>query len=125
MCQCQFLHPQTPQNAFFLLDFSDGGLSVPFAAVLPKTPGALPEGTVEGTGVHPAAAAKPPGQRRRKPGRRKTKLPGHWVPKGPTTGPQGPQPPKDLEPVKIPRKRGPKPGSKVRAFTPSISAVQT
>lgn len=66
--------------------------------------------------MHPAAA-KPPGQRRRKPGRRKTKLPGHWTPKGPatgpTTGPQAPQPAKGLEPIKIPRKRGPKPGSKL------------
>ncbi|XP_064198666.1 polycomb protein SCMH1 isoform X2 [Anguilla rostrata] len=84
-------------------------------AVLPKTPGGLADPTVEGAGMHPAAG-KPPGQRRRKPGRRKTKLPGHWTPKGPgtgpTTGPQAPQPAKGLEPIKIPRKRGPKPGSK-------------
>ncbi|KAJ8290208.1 hypothetical protein GJAV_G00009940 [Gymnothorax javanicus] len=82
------------------------------AAVLPKTPGGLPESTVEGAGIHPAAS-KPPGQRRRKPGRRKTKLSGPWGSKGPAPGPQTPQPAKGLEPVKIPRKRGPKPGSKL------------
>ncbi|KAJ8365974.1 hypothetical protein SKAU_G00148050 [Synaphobranchus kaupii] len=66
--------------------------------------------------MHPAAGkppGKPPGQRGRKPGRRKTKLPGPWGPKGAATGPQGRQPGKGLEPIKIPRKRGPKPGSKL------------
>ncbi|XP_036394816.1 polycomb protein SCMH1 isoform X1 [Megalops cyprinoides] len=81
-------------------------------AVLPKTPGALPEASVEGSGMHPVTG-KPPGQRGRKPGRRKTKLPGPWGPKGPTAGPQAGQPAKGLEPIKIPKKRGPKPGSKL------------
>ncbi|XP_061112524.1 polycomb protein SCMH1 isoform X2 [Conger conger] len=82
-------------------------------AVLPKTPGALVDAAVEGTGPHPGPG-KPPGQRRRKPGRRKAKLPGHWASKGPNAaGAPAPQPAKGLEPVKIPRKRGPKPGSKL------------
>ncbi|KAJ8387052.1 hypothetical protein AAFF_G00161060 [Aldrovandia affinis] len=76
--------------------------------VLPKTSGALLDGSVEVAGMHPVAA-KPPGQRGRKPGRRKTKLPGPWGQKGP----QPTQPAKGLEPIKIPKKRGPKPGSKL------------
>ncbi|XP_056440952.1 polycomb protein SCMH1 isoform X1 [Gadus chalcogrammus] len=82
--------------------------------VLPKTPGPLTDGSVDA--VHPPpAVGRPPGQRGRKPGRRKTKLPGPWGPKGPGAlagaqgGPQG----KGLEPIKIPKKRGPKPGSKM------------
>ena len=56
----------------------------------------------------PTALGRPPGQRGRKPGRRKTKLATPWGPKGPT------QPTaKGLEPIKIPKKRGPKPGSRV------------
>uniref|UniRef100_A0A3B3QDS8 Scm polycomb group protein homolog 1 n=1 Tax=Paramormyrops kingsleyae TaxID=1676925 RepID=A0A3B3QDS8_9TELE len=72
-------------------------------AVLPKSLGPPPEGSVEGSAVHPLPG-KPPGQSRRKPGRRKGKLAGAWGAKG-ADG-------KGLEPVKIPKKRGPKPGSK-------------
>ncbi|CAL8248836.1 unnamed protein product [Lota lota] len=81
--------------------------------VLPKTPGPLADGSVDG--MHPASTVgRPPSQRGRKPGRRKTKLPGPWGPKGPAAlaGAQSLQQGKGLEPIKIPKKRGPKPGSK-------------
>ncbi|MEQ2169047.1 hypothetical protein GOODEAATRI_020881 [Goodea atripinnis] len=53
------------------------------------------------------------GQRGRKPGRRKTKITGSWSQKASALVSQSIQPGKDLEPIKIPKKRGPKPGSKV------------
>ncbi|KAG9331201.1 hypothetical protein JZ751_019756 [Albula glossodonta] len=80
--------------------------------VLPKTPGSLSDASVEGPGMHPPPG-KPPGQRGRKPGRRKTKLSAPWGQKGPGTGPQATPPAKGLDPIKIPKKRGPKPGSKL------------
>lgn len=65
--------------------------------------------------MHPApTVGRPPGQRGRKPGRRKTKATGPWSQKGSALGPQSIQASKSLEPIKIPKKRGPKPGSKVR-----------
>ncbi|XP_048882214.1 polycomb protein SCMH1-like [Brienomyrus brachyistius] len=73
-------------------------------AVLPKSLGPPQEGSVEGSAVQPLPG-KSPGQRNRKPGRRKGKLAGAWGAKG-ANG-------KGLEPVKIPKKRGPKPGSKL------------
>uniref|UniRef100_A0A669C2Z5 Scm polycomb group protein homolog 1 n=1 Tax=Oreochromis niloticus TaxID=8128 RepID=A0A669C2Z5_ORENI len=81
--------------------------------VLPKSLGALTDGSVESPVMHPSpTVGRPPGQRGRKPGRRKTKVTGHWNQKGSTLGPQIIQPEKVQEPVKIPKKRGPKPGSK-------------
>ncbi|XP_006791728.1 polycomb protein SCMH1 [Neolamprologus brichardi] len=81
--------------------------------VLPKILGALTDGSVESPVMHPSpTVGRPPGQRGRKPGRRKTKVTGHWNQKGSTLGPQSIQPEKVQEPVKIPKKRGPKPGSK-------------
>uniref|UniRef100_A0A3P8RH83 SAM domain-containing protein n=1 Tax=Astatotilapia calliptera TaxID=8154 RepID=A0A3P8RH83_ASTCA len=81
--------------------------------VLPKSLGALTDGSVESPVMHPSpTVGRPPGQRGRKPGRRKTKVTGHWNQKGSTLGPQSIQPEKVQEPVKIPKKRGPKPGSK-------------
>ncbi|XP_010785963.1 polycomb protein SCMH1-like [Notothenia coriiceps] len=61
----------------------------------------------------PPTVGRPPGQRGRKPGRRKTKVTALWNQKGPALGPQSLQPVKVLEPIKIPKKRGPKPGSKL------------
>ncbi|XP_066538869.1 polycomb protein SCMH1-like isoform X2 [Hoplias malabaricus] len=74
----------------------------------------LPEGGVEGTGM-PLTAARPPAQKGRKPGRRKSKLSSSWIQKGTTAAVelQGDQPGKVLEAVKVPKKRGPKPGSKL------------
>uniref|UniRef100_A0A8C2CIU5 Scm polycomb group protein homolog 1 n=1 Tax=Cyprinus carpio TaxID=7962 RepID=A0A8C2CIU5_CYPCA len=72
--------------------------------------GALPEGGIEGTGM-PPTPGRPPPQKKRKPGRKKTKLSGPWGQKG-TIGSQISQPGKELESIKIPKKRGPKPGSK-------------
>lgn len=64
--------------------------------------------------MHPTpTVGRPPGQRGRKPGRRKTKVTGPWSQKGSALGPQSIQPGKGLEPIKVPKKRGPKPGSKV------------
>lgn len=85
-----------------------------FAVGLPKAVGALgalPEGGIEGTGM-PPTPGRPPPQKKRKPGRKKTKLSGPWGQKG-TLGTQTSQPGKELESIKIPKKRGPKPGSKV------------
>ncbi|KTG35500.1 hypothetical protein cypCar_00001378, partial [Cyprinus carpio] len=73
--------------------------------------GALPEGGIEGTGM-PPTPGRPPPQKKRKPGRKKTKLSGPWGQKG-TIGSQISQPGKELESIKIPKKRGPKPGSKL------------
>uniref|UniRef100_A0AAQ5ZBG6 SAM domain-containing protein n=1 Tax=Amphiprion ocellaris TaxID=80972 RepID=A0AAQ5ZBG6_AMPOC len=81
--------------------------------VLPKSLGALTDGSVESPAMHPTpTVGRPPGQRGRKPGRRKTKATGPWSQKGPALGPQSIQSGKELEPIKIPKKRGPKPGSK-------------
>ncbi|XP_066573505.1 polycomb protein SCMH1 isoform X3 [Amia ocellicauda] len=78
--------------------------------VLPKSLAAVPEGSSEGASMHPATGAH-----RRRPGRRRTRLPGAWGQGGAAAGPQPSQlgAPKALEPIKIPKKRGPKPGSKV------------
>lgn len=82
--------------------------------VLPKSLGALTDGSVESPAMHPTpTVGRPPGQRGRKPGRRKTKVTGAWGQKGSALGPQSIQAGKALEPIKIPKKRGPKPGSKV------------
>lgn len=82
--------------------------------VLPKSLGALTDGSVESPVMHPSpTVGRPPGQRGRKPGRRKTKVTGHWSQKGSALGPQSIQPEKVQEPIKIPKKRGPKPGSKL------------
>uniref|UniRef100_A0A3B4U368 Scm polycomb group protein homolog 1 n=1 Tax=Seriola dumerili TaxID=41447 RepID=A0A3B4U368_SERDU len=81
--------------------------------VLPKSLGALTDGSVESPAMHPTpTVGRPPGQRGRKPGRRKTKVTGPWGQKASALGPQSIQPGKDLGPIKIPKKRGPKPGSK-------------
>ncbi|KAM9310342.1 polycomb protein SCMH1 [Pholidichthys leucotaenia] len=82
--------------------------------VLPKSLGTLTDGSVESPVMPPTPAlARPPGQRGRKPGRRKTKVAGPWIPKEPQSVPQSVQPDEVLDPIKIPKKRGPKPGSKL------------
>lgn len=67
--------------------------------------------------MHPMPG-QPPGQRGRKPGCRKAKLTGPWGQKGAGVGPQAPPPGKGLEHIKVPKKRGPKPGSKVQTKDP-------
>jgi len=87
-------------------------LSVSPSVVLPKSLGPLADGG--GETMHSApTVGRPPSQRGRKPGRRKTKLPGPWGSKGPAAAAQSVQQGKGPEPVKIPKKRGPKPGNKV------------
>ncbi|XP_052000609.1 polycomb protein SCMH1-like isoform X1 [Xyrauchen texanus] len=73
--------------------------------------GALPDSSIEGLGM-PPTPGRPPPKKKRKPGRKKTKLTGSWGEKE-TVGPQTDQPEKELETIKIPKKRGPKPGSKL------------
>lgn len=77
--------------------------------------GLLPDGNAESPVLNPTPTlGRPPGQRGRKPGRRKTKLTGPWGQKtAGALGLPGSQPAKGLEPIKIPKKRGPKPGSKM------------
>lgn len=83
------------------------------AVLLPKSLGALTDGSVENPAMHPnPTVGRPPGQRGRKPGRRKTKVSSPWSQKSSVLGPQSIQAGKGLEP-KVPKKRGPKPGSKV------------
>ncbi|XP_061919937.1 polycomb protein SCMH1-like isoform X1 [Entelurus aequoreus] len=82
--------------------------------VLPKGIGPLTDRAVENQAMPtPTVGDRPPRQRGRKPGRRKTK--GAWNQK--TSGALGPTSvqatTKDLEPIKIPKKRGPKPGRKL------------
>lgn len=80
--------------------------------VLLKSLGALTDGSAESPAMHPASSVgRPPGQRGRRPGRRKTKVTGPWSQKPLVL--DGIQTGKELEPVKIPKKRGPKPGSRI------------
>ncbi|KAM6968024.1 polycomb protein SCMH1 [Aplochiton taeniatus] len=83
--------------------------------VLAKSLGGLPDGGAESPALNPGpTVGRPPGQRGRKPGRRKAKLTGPWAQKAASAlGLPGAQPAKGLEPIKIPKKRGPKPGSKM------------
>lgn len=66
----------------------------------------------------PLTPGRPPPQKKRKPGRKKTKLSGPWGQKGTI----GSQIGKELETIKIPKKRGPKPGSKARLHLASFSS---
>ncbi|GAA6103042.1 polycomb protein SCMH1 isoform X1 [Tachysurus ichikawai] len=78
--------------------------------------GALPDSSVEGTDMPmPPAPTRPPAQKRRKPGRKKTKPSSSWAQKdsNSTDLPQTNQSGNGPEPVKIQKKRGPKPGSKM------------
>ncbi|XP_053488281.1 polycomb protein SCMH1 isoform X2 [Ictalurus furcatus] len=78
--------------------------------------GVLPDSSVEGTDMHmPPAPIRPPAQKRRKPGRKKSKPSSSWAQKDSTSTevPHTDQPGNGPEPVKIPKKRGPKPGSKM------------
>ncbi|XP_069051597.1 polycomb protein SCMH1 isoform X2 [Lepisosteus oculatus] len=82
------------------------------STVLPKSLSAAPEGSLEGGGMHPAEGKAAVGVRSRRPGRRKTRLPAAWGQRGvESQSPAGT--PKSLDPIKIPKKRGPKPGSRV------------
>nr|XP_057910077.1 polycomb protein SCMH1 isoform X3 [Doryrhamphus excisus] len=88
-------------------------LQPPGTKVPPKSIGPLTDGAVENQAMHtPSIVDKPPSQRGRKPGRRKTK--GPWNQKtSAVLGPPSIQTTKSLEPIKIPKKRGPKPGRKL------------
>ncbi|XP_060778182.1 polycomb protein SCMH1-like isoform X3 [Neoarius graeffei] len=78
--------------------------------------GALPDSSVEGVDMPmPPAPSRPPAQKRRKPGRKKSRPSSSWAQKDSTSTevPQTDQPGNGPEPLKIPKKRGPKPGSKM------------
>ncbi|MGH0149603.1 UNVERIFIED_CONTAM: hypothetical protein FKN15_048988 [Acipenser sinensis] len=81
--------------------------------VLPKSPGTPLESSSERSSMHPAGRGAPR-QRGRRPGRPRGRLPGRlsgiWLHKG-AAGQHGAAG-KPVDPVKIPKKRGPKPGSK-------------
>lgn len=98
-----------------LNELSFACLSVAAVVLLPKSPGTLMDGNVENSAMHPnpTANGRPSGQRGRKPGRRKTKAVGSWSQKSSLLKPAGLQSTKEPEPVKFPKKRGPKPGSRV------------
>ncbi|XP_068179627.1 polycomb protein SCMH1-like isoform X1 [Antennarius striatus] len=82
--------------------------------LVPKNLGALTDGSVDSPAMHPTpTVGRPPGQRGRKPGRRKAKVTGPWNQKSSVLGPQTIQTSKGMEPVKVPKKRGPKPGSRL------------
>lgn len=82
------------------------------AAVLPKSVGGLTDGSVESQAMHPSpSVGRPPGQRGRKPG--KVKVKGALGDKASGLAPQTVQSNKEAGLFKVPKKRGPKPGSKV------------
>lgn len=86
--------------------------------------GALPDSSVEATDMPmPPAPTRPPAQKRRKPGRKKSKP--SWSQKDTTSTEvvQTDQPGNGPEPVKIPKKRGPKPGSKVHYGTSKMDQL--
>ncbi|XP_072316403.1 polycomb protein SCMH1-like [Eucyclogobius newberryi] len=75
--------------------------------VLLKSLGATTDGSVDSPAMPPSpSVGRPPGQRGRRPGRKKAIV-------EPLQGPQSIQTGKELVPVKIPKKRGPKPGSRL------------
>ncbi|XP_063055149.1 polycomb protein SCMH1-like isoform X2 [Engraulis encrasicolus] len=103
----------------------EGNTAASAAAAAAAAASAAPAPAVPATPPATVAAAvspgpgRPPGKRGRKPrGGGKKKLPEAWLHKGPTLVPQGQGQAqaaagaKGPEPVKIPKKRGPKPGSK-------------
>lgn len=93
-------------------------------AVLLKSLGALTDVSVESGAMVPSpSAGRPSGQRRRRPGRRKANITGPWTQKNPLLDQQSIQTSKSLELVKVPKKRGPKPGSKL-SWTKRAAWVQ-
>ncbi|XP_037532780.1 polycomb protein SCMH1 [Nematolebias whitei] len=83
-------------------------------AVLPKNLGVLTDGSEESPAMNPTpTVGRPPGQRGRKSGRGKIKVTSSWSPKPSALVAQNIQSERGLEPIKIPKKRGPKPGNKL------------
>lgn len=83
-------------------------------AVLLKSLGALTDRSVVSAPMAPSpSVGRPPGQRGRRPGRRKANITGPWTQKLPLLDQPSIQTSKELVPVKIPKKRGPKPGSRL------------
>lgn len=82
--------------------------------MLPKSLGVLTDGSEESPAMNPTpTVGRPPGQRGRKSGRGKIKVTSSWSQKPSALVAQNIPSEKGLEPIKIPKKRGPKPGNKV------------
>uniref|UniRef100_A0A8D0B7N5 Polycomb protein SCMH1 n=1 Tax=Salvator merianae TaxID=96440 RepID=A0A8D0B7N5_SALMN len=82
--------------------------------VIPKTPFPVPEVISEKNSIQSSTKTvleHQPGQRGRKPGRKRGRTPKTLI------NLSNPTPPKAMEPLKFPKKRGPKPGSKRKPRT--------
>lgn len=75
----------------------------------------MAEGSLQNLAMrpNPTAGSRGPGQKGRQPGCRKTKVVDAWGQKTLLSGLAGLRSTKDPQPVAFPKKRGPKPGSKV------------
>ncbi|XP_028675627.2 polycomb protein SCMH1 isoform X1 [Erpetoichthys calabaricus] len=79
--------------------------------VLPKSLSIPAEGVTESPSMHPIGKGTAV-QRGRKPGRRRGRQPMNWLHKGGTAQHGMANNSKSVKPIKIPKKRGPKPGTK-------------
>ncbi|KAM5270683.1 polycomb protein SCMH1 isoform 11-T17 [Hipposideros larvatus] len=92
----------------------NGGMLQPPLVVIPKSPYSASDVNTEKPSIHSSTKTvleHQPGQRGRKPGKKRGRTPKPLIPHPIST------PPKSAEPLKFPKKRGPKPGSKRKPRT--------
>ncbi|KAM8791247.1 polycomb protein SCMH1 isoform 8-T8 [Rhynchonycteris naso] len=92
----------------------NGGMLQPPLVVIPKSPCPAPDVNTEKPSIHTSTKTDlehQPGQRGRKPGKKRGRTPKPLIPHPIAT------PSKSAEPLKFPKKRGPKPGSKRKPRT--------
>uniref|UniRef100_A0A671EBW9 Scm polycomb group protein homolog 1 n=1 Tax=Rhinolophus ferrumequinum TaxID=59479 RepID=A0A671EBW9_RHIFE len=92
----------------------NGGMLQPPLVVIPKSPYPAPDVNTEKPSIHSSTKTvleHQPGQRGRKPGKKRGRTPKPLIPHPIST------PSKSAEPLKFPKKRGPKPGSKRKPRT--------